>query len=475
MIYKLSLIEVAEKIKKRELSSVEVTKACLERIEKSNLNAFNHIDRKNALASAKNADKMLGSGEYAPLLGVPIAVKDNICTEDMPTTCSSKMMQKYLPPYSATVYKKLKNAGAVIVGKTNMDEFAMGSSNLTSYTGRVLNPVDNSRVPGGSSGGSAAAVGGQLVYAALGTDTGGSIRQPSSFCGVVGFKPTYGVVSRYGIFALGSSFDQAGPITRTVEDNALMLNCISGYDDMDSTSQNIEYPDYLSALKGDVKGLKVGFPKEYYNVDIDEGGRDTALKALDLFKNAGAEIVEVSLPNFEASLSVYYILACAEASSNLGMFDGVKYGFRAQNYQDLLDLYIATRTEGFGDEVKRRILFGNFVLSSDNYQAYFVKALKARTVIKENYKKAFEKCDIIIGPTSPCTAYKFDAKLSFRCSFMSDIYTSSVNVAGLPAISVPFGKDKNGLPYGLHIIAPPLCEQRIYNAAKFVQDGEGKK
>jgi aspartyl-tRNA(Asn)/glutamyl-tRNA(Gln) amidotransferase subunit A len=471
MVYDLSLTQIAEKLKKKEISSVEVTKICLDRIEKSDLNAFNYVDGQNALKDAEKADKMLADGVGAPLLGVPVAVKDNICTDNMPTTCSSKIMGKYIPPYNATVVNKLKEAGAVIVGKTNMDEFAMGSSNETSYTGKVLNPIDKTRVPGGSSGGSAAAVGGKLVYAALGTDTGGSIRQPASFCGVVGIKPTYGLVSRNGIFAFGSSLDQAGPIARTVEDCAVMLNCISGYDAMDSTSQNINYPDYAKALKRDVKGLKLGLPKEYFTMGLGGDVKEAVFAAADKFAAEGAEIVEVSLPNSDAGLSVYYIIACAEAASNLARFDGIKYGLRAEKFDDLEDLYYQTRTEGFGDEVKRRIMLGNYVLSSGYYDAYYIKALKVRTIIKDEFSKAFEKCDLIIGPTSPCTAFKIGEKITDPlCMYMSDIYTSGINVAGLPAISVPCGFDKDGLPYGLQIIAPPFGEEKMLGAAKYYEE-----
>ena len=471
----LSLSEISEKIQKKEVSSVEVTKACLENIKKSELNAFNYIAEKQAIKAAEKADKMINDGNIPSILtGVPIAVKDNICTLDMPTTCSSKILQGYMPPYNAFVVNKLNNAGAIILGKTNMDEFAMGSSNETSYTGCVLNPHDKERVPGGSSGGSAAAVGGNLAYAALGSDTGGSIRQPSSLCGTVGLKPTYGTVSRYGLIAFGSSLDQIGPITKTVKDNAIMLNLLSGYDKMDSTSQNIDFPDYTKALKGDVKGLKIGVPKEYFGDGLTKEVEKPVLKAIETFKKGGAEIIDITLPYTDVGLSVYYIIACAEATSNLARYDGIKYGYRADGFEDLIDLYTKTRTEGFGAEVKRRIMLGNYVLSSGYYDAYYLKALKVRTLIKQDFENAFKKCDLILGPTSPCTAFKIGEKSDDPlCMYMSDVYTVNVNIAGLPAMSIPCGKDYNNMPLGLQIIAKPFDECKIYNAAQFFENAEG--
>lgn len=474
-LYEYSLSEISAKLKNKEISSVETTKCCLDRIKKSNLNAFNYIAEEQALANAQKADEILAKGEnLSPLTGVPIAVKDNICTEDMPTTCSSKILEGYRPPYSASVVKKLKNAGAVILGKTNMDEFAMGSSNETSYFGCALNPHDNERVPGGSSGGSAASVGGNLAYAALGSDTGGSIRQPAALCGVVGLKPTYGTVSRYGLIAFGSSLDQIGPMTRTVKDSAIMLNALSGYDSMDSTSQNITYPDYTNALKGDVKGLKIGVPKEYFGEGITDEVKEPVLKAIKAFEKGGAEIVEISLPCTDVGLSVYYIIACAEACSNLARFDGIKYGYRTKSFDDLIDLYTKTRTEGFGAEVKRRIMLGNYVLSSGYYDAYYNKALKVRTLIKQDFQQAFEKCDIIAGPTSPCTAFKLGEKSEDPlCMYLSDVYTVNVNIAGIPAISVPCGKDNNNMPVGLQLTGKAFDECSILNAAHYYETAEG--
>lgn len=472
---KLTIKQLSLSLKKREVTSREITSLCLERILKSNLNALNYVDRENALKDADKADKMLGDKTaISPIAGVPIVIKDNICVEDMPATCSSKILKNYIPPYNATVINKLKACGAVILGKTNMDEFAMGSSNETSAFGNVLNPVDNTCVPGGSSGGSAASVGGNLAYAALGSDTGGSIRQPAALCGVVGLKPTYGLVSRYGLIAFGSSLDQIGPFTRSVYDNALMLNCISGYDNMDSTSQNIKYPDYTENLNGSIKGLKIGISKEYYGEGLNEEVKASVNKALKVFTDNGAELVEISLPYTNAGLSVYYIIACAEATSNLARFDGIKYGYRTEKYDDLIDLYVNSRTEGFGKEVKRRIMLGNYVLSSGYYDAYYLKALKVRTLIKQDFENAFKKCDLIIGPTSPCTAFKFGEKTKNPLSmYLSDVYTVTINIAGVPAISVPCGKDSKGLPIGLQIIGRPFDEKGILKAAQFYEIAGG--
>ncbi len=473
-IYEYGLGGISQKLSNREVSSVEVTKCCLDRIKKSDLNAFNHIAEERALQSAEKADKLLKAGGAHPLTGVPLAVKDNICAEGMPATCSSKILEGYMPPYSATVVKKLEEAGAVILGKTNMDEFAMGSSNETSYFGAVKNPHDKTRVPGGSSGGSAASVGGHLAFGALGSDTGGSIRQPAALCGIVGLKPTYGLVSRYGLIAFGSSLDQIGPMTRNTEDAAILLNAICGYDSMDSTSQNISYDDYTKALKGDVKGVKVGVPKEYFGEGLTDEVKEPVLAAIKAFEKGGAEIVDVSLPCTDAGLSVYYIIACAEATSNLARFDGIKYGFRAEKFSDLTDLYVKTRSEGFGAEVKRRIMLGNYVLSSGYYDAYYKKALKVRTLIKRDFEQAFTKCDIILGPTSPCTAFKFGEKNDDPlCMYMSDVYTVNVNIAGIPAVSIPCGKDYDDMPVGLQIIGKPFDECRILNAARYYETAEG--
>lgn len=470
-LHELTIRELSEKLRRKEISSKEATLHCLDRMEKSDLNAMNYIAREQALKAAENADKRLASGEdSSTLLGVPVAVKDNICTDDMPTTCSSKMLEGYMSPFNATVVEKLKSCGAVILGKANMDEFAMGSSNETSYFGKVYNPYHKEYVPGGSSGGSAAAVAADLCYGALGSDTGGSIRQPASYCGLVGIKPTYGIVSRFGCVAYASSFDQIGPLTKNVYDNALMLNTICGYDRRDSTSLNIKYPDYTKALKGDVKGLKIGLPKEFFSQRLENDVRETINKAIKVFEDGGAEIVEVSLPHTEVGLSVYFIVSCSEAGSNLARFDGVKYGYRAENYEDLTDMYIKTRSQGFGEEVKRRLMLGNYMLRSDNYERYYIQALKVRSLIKEDTDKAFSKCDIIMGPTSPCAPFKLGEKTDDPVRMHQiDVFTVYANLTGIPAMSIPCGRNELGLPIGLQIMAARLEDEKLYNAAYFYE------
>jgi aspartyl-tRNA(Asn)/glutamyl-tRNA(Gln) amidotransferase subunit A len=471
-LHELTIRELAEKLRRKEVSSKEATLCCLERMEKSDLNAMNYRAREQALAAAEEADKKLASGDcVSPLFGVPITIKDNICTDDMPTTCSSRMLENHMSPFDATVVNKLRDCGAVILGKANMDEFAMGSSNETSYFGKVLNPHNKEYVPGGSSGGSAAAVAAGLCYGALGSDTGGSIRQPASYCGVVGLKPTYGSVSRFGCVAYASSFDQIGPLTKDVYDNALMFNAICGYDKMDSTSLNIAYPDYTRALKGDVRGLKIGVPKEFMtHPRLEENIKQRVNEAIEVFERGGAEVMEISLPHTEVALSVYYIVSCAEADSNLARFDGVKYGFRAENYRDLTDMYIKTRSQGFGEEVKRRLMLGNYMLRSDNYERYYIQALKVRALIKSDTDKAFEQCDVILGPTAPTASFKLGEKTDDPVRMhQMDIYTVYANLTGIPAISVPCGKSAIGLPIGLQLMAPRLGEERIYNAAYFFE------
>lgn len=471
-LHELTIRELAEKLRRKEVSSKEATLCCLARMEKSDLNAMNYIARDIALAKAEEADKKLANGDISsPLLGVPIALKDNICTDDMPTTCSSRMLENYMSPFNATVVNKLKDCGAVILGKANMDEFAMGSSNETSYFGKVHNPHNREYVPGGSSGGSAAAVAARLCYGALGSDTGGSIRQPASYCGVVGMKPTYGVVSRFGCVAYASSFDQIGPITRDVYDSALMLNAICGHDKMDSTSLDIAYPDYTQALKGEVKGMRIGVPKEFMSHSVlEEDVKQCIYDAIKVYEQGGAEIVEISLPHVEVALSVYFIVSCAEAGSNLARFDGVKYGYRAENYKDLHDMYIKTRSQGFGEEVKRRLMLGNYMLRSDNYERYYIQALKVRALIKNDTDKAFEQCDVILGPTAPTASFKLGEKTDDPVRMhQMDIYTVYANLTGIPAISVPCGKNAIGLPIGLQLMAPRLGEERIYNAAYFFE------
>lgn len=400
------------------------------------------------------------------LSGIPVAIKDNICVSGEKTTCASKILECFAPPYDATVIKKLKSEGALLLGKTNMDEFAFGSSCETSHYGPTRNPWDTSRIPGGSSGGSAAAVAADETILALGSDTGGSIRQPASLCGVVGLKPTYGRVSRYGLIAFASSLDQIGPITKDVTDAALTLNAIAGYDEMDSTSVDLPVPDYTRSLVKDVKGLKVGVPKEYFIEGIEPDVRASVLKALDTFKGLGAKVIDISLPHTEYAVATYYIIAPAEASSNLAKFDGVQYGYRHKAPEDIIDMYTKTRSEGFGSEAKRRILLGTYCLSSGYYEAYYLKAQKARTKIKEDFDKAFKSCDCIVTPTSPTTAFRIGEKLDDPLAmYLSDIFTIPANLAGLPGMSIPCGFSKGGLPIGLQILAKAFDEETIFRAA----------
>jgi aspartyl-tRNA(Asn)/glutamyl-tRNA(Gln) amidotransferase subunit A len=423
----------------------------------SKVKAYVHFDSKRAVLPP--------GGKNGALYGVPISIKDNIVTENWETTCASKILTGFVPPYDATVIRKLREAGAVIFGKCNMDEFAFGSSCETSFFGPTRNPWNLDYVPGGSSGGSAAAVAGDLAIAALGTDTGGSIRQPASFCGVVGLKPTYGRVSRYGLVAFGSSLDQIGPITKTVEDAAILLNVIAGHDAQDSTSANVPVPDYTSFIGKEIKGLKIGIPKEYFVKGLDPEVNQAVQKAIEVFKNLGAECVEVSLPNTKYAVAVYYIVAVAEASSNLGRFDGVEYGFR-YDASHLRDMYFETRNLGFGAEAKRRILLGTFVLSAGYYDAYYLKGLKVRTLIKQDFDRAFEQVDVILGPTAPTPPFKVGEKMDDPLAmYLSDIYTISANLAGIPAISIPSGFSANGLPIGMQLAAKPFEEGALFRAA----------
>lgn len=473
---RLNITEISEKLRAGEISARELTRLCLDNIGKSDLNALNTLCAERAMRAAELADGRLSRGESGALLGVPVIVKDNICMDGVRTTCSSKILENYIPPYDATVVKRLDAAGAVILGKSNMDEFAMGSSNETSYFGKVKNPVNPEYVPGGSSGGSAAAVGASLAFASLGSDTGGSIRQPASVCGIVGLKPTYGTVSRYGLIAFGSSLDQIGPFTRSVRDSALMMNVLAGHDPLESTSFVREYPDFTKRIRGSVKGLKLGVPKEYFIDGTDPEVRAAVEKTIAFYEAEGAELVEVSLPLTDVGLAVYYIIACAEAASNLSRFDGVKYGYRAKDFDNLVDLYVRSRTEGFGAEVKRRIMLGNYVLSSGYYDAYYLKALKVRTLVKEDCAKAFEKCDLLISPTSPTTAFKFGEKSKDPLTmYMSDVFTVAANIAGLPAISIPCGKSAKGLPIGVQLMGPAFSEGEIFNAAEYYESREGSK
>lgn len=470
----MTISELSDGLAKKKWTSRQLTEACLNRIEtQKEINAFNTVCKEQALKQADETDARIGRGEkLSPIAGIPVAVKDNIATDGIRTTCSSKMLENFIPPYDAYVVKKLKENGAVIIGKTNMDEFAMGSSNETSYFGGVLNPVDKTRVPGGSSGGSAAAVADSEAIASLGSDTGGSIRQPASLCGVVGLKPTYGSVSRYGLIAFASSLDQIGTFTRSVRDAALMLNVITGHDPMDSTSADAGQKDYTANIERGVKGMKIGVAKEFFLQGLCDEVESTVKGALKTLEKAGAEIVDISIPYMDEMLSVYYIISSAEAASNLARFDGVKYGFRADKTTDIVDLYTKSRSQGFGDEVKRRIMLGNYVLSSGYYDAYYLKALKVRTLIMRAYRKAFEKCDIIASPTSPCTAFRIGEKCGSPTQmYLSDIYTVSSNIIGSPALSIPCGVDSQKLPVGLQLIGKPFQEEDILTAAQTFEAG----
>ncbi|MFH0764451.1 MAG: Asp-tRNA(Asn)/Glu-tRNA(Gln) amidotransferase subunit GatA [Candidatus Omnitrophota bacterium] len=413
-----------------------------------------------------NRTKSSGVKAGGRLSGLPVLLKDNICEKGEETTCASKILAGFKPPYSATVVKKLEEAGAVIIGKANMDEFAFGSSCETSCYGPTKNPWDLGRIPGGSSGGAAAAVAADETILALGSDTGGSIRQPAALCGVVGLKPTYGRVSRYGLIAFASSLDQIGPITKDVEDAALLLGVIAGHDEMDSTSVDKTVPDYTKSLIKDVKGLRIGVPKEYFIKGIDKEVEAHVLKGIDILKSLGAKVTEISLPHTEYAVSAYYIVGPAEASSNLARFDGVQYGFRAEDPDNMIDMYVKTRSEGFGDEAKRRILLGTYCLSTGYYDAYYLKAQKVRTRIKEDFENAFNACDCIITPTTPAPAFKIGEKMNDPLSmYLSDIFTIPANLAGIPGMSVPCGFSKDGLPIGLQILAKPFDEETIFRAA----------
>ena len=456
LLHQLTLKESLEFCKTSEPKLL--TEALQQRIKTLNpkLNAF--IASFDSEISEKN-------NKALPLYGVPISFKDNICIEGKETTCGSNILKGHIPPYNATVVERLKKNGAVIFGKLNQDEFAFGSSNETSAFGPVRNPWDLERVPGGSSGGSAAAVAADMTIAALGSDTGGSIRQPAALCGVVGLKPTYGLVSRFGLIAFGSSFDQIGPITKTVEDNALLMNVLAGHDAKDSTSADRPVPDYTQSLKRDVKGLRIGLPEEYFIEGMDPEVEKCVREAAALLKKAGAEIKTIRLPHTEYAVAVYYIVAVAEASSNLGRFDGVRYGLRASN-KDLKEMYFETRNQGFGHEAKRRILLGTFVLSAGYYDAYYLKGQKVRTLIREDFTQAFKEVDLILAPTSPTTAFKIGEKSNDPLAmYLADIFTIPVNLAGIPAISVPCGFSKSGLPIGLQLMARPFEETTIFRAA----------
>lgn len=468
-IYQLTAHEIRDMIKEKKISSKEATQSALDRIEKveDKVESFVTVLADEALAQAEAVDKKIAAGEDAgPLAGVPMALKDNMCTKDVLTTCSSKMLYNFKPPYNATVTDKLAAAGTVLLGKVNMDEFAMGSSTENSYFKKTKNPYDITKVPGGSSGGSAACVAADEAYFSLGSDTGGSIRQPASLCGCVGMKPTYGSVSRFGLIAFASSLDQIGPLAKDVTDCAMVLNQIAGYDPKDSTSVNVAHPDFEKALTGDVKGLKIGVPQEYFGAGISAETAAAVNAALSNMKSVGAECSDMSLPLNEYALPAYYMISSAEASSNLARFDGVKYGFRAEKFDDLVDLYRQTRSEGFGAEVKRRIMIGTYALSSGYYDAYYKKAQQVRTMIMNDFAKAFETYDVLITPASPTTAFGIGEKTSDPIQmYMADICTVSVNIGGLPAIVIPCGYDAAGLPIGIQVIGKPFDEATVLNAA----------
>jgi aspartyl-tRNA(Asn)/glutamyl-tRNA(Gln) amidotransferase subunit A len=466
-MHQLTISELAAALRARKTSSVELTQAYLARISKyKDLGAFITLDPERSVAQAKAADERLARGEAGPLCGVPLAQKDIFCADGWLTTCGSKMLSNFIAPYDATVIARFNAAGSVTLGKTNMDEFAMGSSNETSFYGKVKNPWDTTTVPGGSSGGSAAAVAARLAPAATGTDTGGSIRQPAALTNLTGLKPSYGRVSRYGMIAFASSLDQGGPMAHTAEDCALLLSVMAGFDPRDSTSVDTPVPDYTATLNKDVKGLRIGLPKEYFGEGLNPEVARVIEAAIADYKKLGAQVVEVSLPNSKLAIPCYYVLAPAEASSNLSRFDGARYGYRTPEYKDLLDMYCNTRAEGFGAEVKRRIMIGTYALSAGYYDAYYLKALKLRRLIANDFTEAFKHCDVIMGPTSPTTAFKLGAKTDDPVAmYLSDIYTISVNLAGLPGMSIPAGFDPQGLPVGLQIVGQYFDEARLLNVA----------
>ncbi|MBW5449391.1 Asp-tRNA(Asn)/Glu-tRNA(Gln) amidotransferase subunit GatA [Cohnella sp. CFH 77786] len=467
-LFDLRLTDIHNKLAHKELSVSELTEASLKRIADTDgeLGAFLTLDEEGARKTARSLDDRLAAGgERGILFGLPAGIKDNMVTEGLRTTCASRFLDNHIPIYDATVVKKLRSAQSVTVGKLNMDEFAMGGSNENSAYRAVRNPWSPAHVPGGSSGGSAAAVAAGQVYFALGSDTGGSIRQPAAYCGVVGLKPTYGLVSRFGLVAFASSLDQIGPITKNVEDAAYVLQAIAGHDELDSTSANVDIPDYTAALTGDVRGLRIGVPKEYLGEGIDPRVKERVSEALKVFESMGAVWEEISLPHTEYAVATYYLLASSEASSNLARFDGVRYGVRAENPDNLLDLYRRSRSQGFGSEVKRRIMLGTYALSSGYYDAYYLKAQKVRTLIKRDFDLAFEKYDLIIGPTAPTPAFRIGEQVGDPLTmYLNDIVTIPVSLAGVPAISVPCGF-ADGLPVGLQIIGKPFDETTVLRAA----------
>ena len=467
-ILDLTAIRLGEKIKKKELTAVEATKAVLEQIS-SNEDAYNcyvTVEAEKAVERAEQVQEKISAGELSgPLAGVPVAIKDNICTEGTRTTCSSRILGDFVPTYTATAAAALEAAGAIVLGKTNMDEFAMGSTTETSYFGVTKNPWNPEHVPGGSSGGSCAAVAAREAFCALGSDTGGSIRQPSSFCGVTGLKPTYGTVSRYGLIAYGSSLDQIGPVAKDVADCAALLEVLAVHDPKDSTSVQREETDFTAALVQDVKGMRIGIPKDHLGEGLDPQVRAAVEQAAKVLKEQGAAVEEFDLSLVEYAIPAYYVIASAEASSNLSRFDGVKYGYRTEDYEGLHNMYKKTRSEGFGEEVKRRIMLGSFVLSSGYYDAYYLKALRTKALIKQAFDRAFEKYDVLLGPTAPTTAPRLGESLKDPLQmYLGDIYTVSVNLAGLPGMSVPYGIDEKGLPIGVQFIGDAFQEKKVIRA-----------
>ena len=467
-LYKLTIHELKEKLKKREIGARELTLEFLKRIEhvEGDVHSFLTLTEDDAIRQAEEAEKRIINGDNLPLLGIPLAIKDLICIKGVRNTCGSKILSNYIPPYDSTVIKKLRESGAVFLGKLNMDEFAMGSSTETSHFGVTRNPWDLKTIPGGSSGGSAAAVAADECAGSLGSDTGGSIRQPAAMCGVVGLKPTYGRVSRFGLVAFASSLDQIGPITKDVTDTAILMNIISGRDPLDSTSADVLVPNFTKSLINNVKGLKIGIPKEYFVEGMDGEVEKSVRGAVELFKKLGAEIKEISLPHADYAISTYYVIAPAEASSNLARYDGVKYGYRTNDTGNLLGMYKKTRQDGFGAEVKRRIMLGTYALSSGYYDAYYLKAQKVRTLIKRDFDEAFKICDVLLTPTAPTPAFKIGEKFDNPIQmYLSDIFTISINLAGVPAISIPCGFSNKGLPIGLQLIGKHFNEETLIKAA----------
>ena len=463
-MHNLTIAEQIKGLRNKDFSSLELTQHYLNRINDSELNAFISVTSNQALSQAKEADKKIANGKSSSLTGIPYAHKDIFCTKGEKTTAGSKMLDSFISPYDATLTNKLNDENMVMLGKTNMDEFAMGSSNENSYFGPVQNPWDTEKVPGGSSGGSAAAVAARISPFATGTDTGGSIRQPASLCGITGLKPTYGRISRYGMIAYASSLDQAGPLTRTAEDAAIVLNAMAGFDTNDSTSANKSVPDYTQCLKNSVNGLKIGLPKEYFSDGLDKGVEKVVMQSIKEYESMGAKVQEVSLPNTVHAIPAYYIVAPCECSSNLSRFDGVKYGYRCEDPRDLNDLYLRSRSEGFGDEVKRRIMIGTYALSAGYYDAYYLKAQKVRQLISEDFKKAFKDVDVIMSPVSPSAAFDLGSVKDPVSMYLADIYTLSVNLAGLPGMSIPAGFSDN-LPVGLQLIGNHWSEELLLNTA----------